>query len=75
MYNFEYKSNKDRNSSIIMITGYIYAVWVSKKKKYTKEQTYTFIKSKLCYDRWLLRNLYKNQMTKIFTKNYIECVF
>ena len=75
MFNFEYKSNKDRNSSIIMITGYIYAVWVSKKKKYTKEQTCTFIKSKLCYDRWLLRNLYKNQMTKIFTKNYIECVF
>ena len=57
MFDFKYKTLKDRNSAVIMIVGYIYAVWVSKNNRYNKLETCAFVKGKLCYDRWILKNL------------------
>ena len=60
MYSFKYKTRKDRNAAVILITSYIYAVWLSKKKNYTKEKIIIYSKSKLYYDRWLMIDMYKD---------------
>ena len=75
MFNFKYKTKKDYNSAIILIVGYMYAIWVSKKRKYTKDETIAYVKSKFCYDRWLMKNLYKDNLNQVFTKEYIDIVF
>ena len=75
MFNFKYKTKKDYNSAMILIVGYLYAIWVSKKKKYTKDETIAYVKSKFCYDRWLMKNVYKENLTQVFTKEYTNYVF
>ena len=57
MFDFKYKTLKDRNSAVIMIVGYIYAVCISKNNRYNKREICDFVKGKLCYDRCILKNL------------------
>lgn len=73
MYSFKYKNKTDRNTAVILITGYIYSVWISKKNKFTKEQTIGYFKSKLYYDRWILKNIFMGNIGKVFNKKYLDC--
>ena len=75
LFNFVYKTKKEFNTAVILIVGYLYVVWVSKKHEYTKEETLEFVKSIFHYDRWILNMSLKDNVKTLFTKKYIDYRF
>ena len=75
LYDIKGKSRKDRNTTIILITTYLYCLWISRKKGHNISQSIGFLKGRLYYQRWLMRNIFGNNIKLYITTKYQDYVF
>ena len=74
MLNFSSKDEKVTNVISLLVSDYLYVLWVSKKKDYCNDQTFEYLKSKLNYSRWTLKCLLKDHIS-YFPRIYINFEF
>ena len=72
MLDVECYSKKDKNTAIMLISDYIYCLWISRQKGYNVNQTFSFLKGRINYSRWTNQCILGNNMHLYFTNSYVN---
>lgn len=69
---FHYIRNRDKNTAILLICNYLYCIWISRVKNFNEIETFSFLKGKINYCRWLLKSMYGDKLKSIVTNGFME---
>ena len=75
LLNFKYCEAKHDNLVLIVISDYLYVLWISRMKNYDNQQIFLYLKNKFKYSRWLIKCLLEKNITELFPKKYIDYEF
>ena len=75
LLNFEYRDKKHDNLVLLLITDYLYVLWISKKKNYNNQEIFSFLKRKFNYSRWFIKTVFGNIFTLSFPSKYLDYQF
>ena len=75
MLDFKASDRKYDNMITLLISDYLYVLWLSKKKEYNTDQTLNFLKNKFNYSRWITKCLLKDNMNAYFPNAYVNYIF
>ena len=75
LFEIQSHSKIDKDTAVLLITNYLYCMWIGRKKGYNVLQIIGFLKGRLCYQRWLIRKRFGNNTKLYITERYENYVF
>ena len=71
-FDFDCKTNRDRNTAIILICNYLYVVWIGRTKNLDEREMICYFKGRLNFSKWTLKEVYRDKLRKLVTKEFLE---
>ena len=71
-FDFDCKTNRDRNTAIILVCNYLYVVWIGRTKNLNEREMICYFKGRLNFSKWTLKLVYRDKLRKLVTKEFLE---
>ena len=72
MLDIKGKSKVDQNTVVILISTYLYCIWIIRLQKIDEKDVICFVKGKLNHVRWSLNTIYGENLGKFVTQQFIS---
>ena len=74
MFHIDIKCKKIKNTIIMLLSDYIFCVWIGRQEGYSVDRILKFLRGRIKYNIWGLRLMLCDDMENWFTANYIKYV-